>query len=163
MGCFRNIIEGLLDGMFERFSSAPSHLCAVGAAFRGFLAVLARKGGQTVLFHSSMCSVGPGISEQRVDEMKFYDTDKEKQLFLPHNQMWRELGEELAEEGISVSMFVATGSMAYVDFASIGTLASLALSIVTASLGEPKPSLYRNRRNINRRRYPILPSVRSTT
>ncbi|KAH8116706.1 hypothetical protein DFH11DRAFT_1724673 [Phellopilus nigrolimitatus] len=121
----RNIIESLLDGIPARFEDEPTHLCAFGAAMRGCLAALARRGGQVVLFQSSMCSVGPGVSEARLDEIKLYDTDKEKQLFLPHDQMWMELGEEMAEEGIGVSMLVGTGQMTYVDFASIGVLSTL--------------------------------------
>ena len=117
----RNVIEGLLASLPERFEEAPTHLCALGAAVRGCLAALSRRGGQVIVFHSSMCSIGPGVSGARLDESKFYDTDKEKQLFTPQDAMWTDLGEELAETGIGVSMLVGTGAMAYVDFASIGT------------------------------------------
>ena len=114
------MIENLLNGIPERFEEAPTHLCALGAAMRGCLAALARKGGQVMLFQSSMCSFGPGVSEARLDEGQLYDTDKEKQLFLPHDRMWIDIAEELAESGIGVSMLVGTGTMSYVDFASIG-------------------------------------------
>lgn len=87
---------------------------------RGCLAALARRGGQVILFESSMCSVGPGLSEARLDESKMYDTDKEKQLFEPRDPMWLELGEEFAEAGIGLSMLAGAGTTGYIDFASIG-------------------------------------------
>ena len=126
------MIEGLLSALPGRFESAPTHLSALGAAVRGCLAGLARRGGQVVLFQSSMCSVGPGVSEARLDESKLYDTDKERQLFIPRDSMWMDLAGELAEAGIGVLMLVGTGATAYVDFASIGTdLAQMSETILT--------------------------------
>ncbi|KAL5508758.1 hypothetical protein ACEPAG_4737 [Sanghuangporus baumii] len=121
----RNVFEGLLTSLPSRFEDAPVHLCALGAAMRGCLAALSRRGGQVILFQSSMCSVGPGVSEARLDESKLYDTDKEKQLFTPRDPMWTDLAEELAETGIGVSMLVGTGPISYVDFASIGAICTL--------------------------------------
>ncbi|EJC98563.1 uncharacterized protein FOMMEDRAFT_113703 [Fomitiporia mediterranea MF3/22] len=121
----RNVLERLLVSIPERFDAAPGHLCALGAAMRGCLAALARRGGQVILFQSSMCSIGPGVSEARLDESKMYDTDKEKQLFIPRDTMWLDLAEELAEAGIGVSILAGTGTIAYVDFASIGVIAKL--------------------------------------
>ncbi|KAI5121951.1 hypothetical protein M0805_002022 [Coniferiporia weirii] len=119
----RNVIESLLADIPVRFEEAPTHLCALGAAIRGCLAAFARRGGQVILFQSSMCSVGPGVTEARLDESKMYDTDREKQLFQTRDPMWTDLAEEMAEEGVGVCVFVGTGPKAFVDFASIGTLA----------------------------------------
>ncbi|KAL5536166.1 SFB3 [Sanghuangporus sanghuang] len=121
----RNVIEGLLTSLPNRFENESVHLCALGAAMRGCLAALSRRGGQAILFQSSMCSVGPGVSEARLDESKLYDTDKEKQLFTPRDPMWTDLAEELAEAGIGVSMLVGTGPISFVDFASIGVICAL--------------------------------------
>ena len=87
---------------------------------RGCLASLAKVGGQVVAFQSSMCSVGPGVAEVQHNETKMYDSDKERQLFMPGNEMWRELGDEFAEAGIGVSCIVGTGVTSYVGFSSIG-------------------------------------------
>ena len=89
---------------------------------RGSLAALARYGGQVILFQSSMCSLGPGIADTPIDEAKMYDTDKERHLFDPRNELWRELGDEFAEAGIGVSMLAGTGATGYIGFASLGML-----------------------------------------
>lgn len=49
-----------------------------------------------------------------------YNSDKEKQLFIPRDPSWREIAEECAEEGIGVTMFVGSGTTTYLDIASIG-------------------------------------------
>jgi protein transport protein SEC24 len=120
----RNVIEPLLADLPSRFASSPTHLCAPGAAMRGCLASLVRKGGQAIVFQSSMCSAGPGVSEVQLDETKLYDTDKERQLFMPGNEMWRDLGDEFAEAGIGVSLVVGTGVTSYVGFSSLGQFCS---------------------------------------
>ena len=87
---------------------------------RSSLAALARRGGQVVLLQSSLCSLGPGVAETPLDEAKLYDTDKERQLFVPRSELWRDLGDEFAEAGVGVSMLVGTGMTGYVGFSSIG-------------------------------------------
>lgn len=47
-----------------------------------------------------------------------YGTDKEKTLFLPRDPSWRELGEECAEEGVGVSLFLAASQ--FMDIGSVG-------------------------------------------
>ncbi|THH09228.1 hypothetical protein EW145_g2180 [Phellinidium pouzarii] len=122
--CSRNVIENLLSEIPKRFEAESTLLCALGAAMRGCLASFARHGGQVILFQSSMCSVGPGVSEARLDESKLYDTDREKQLFQPCDSMWMDLAEEMAEEGVGVCVLAGTGVTAFVDFGSIGSLAA---------------------------------------
>lgn len=118
----RNIIQSLLADIPARFAEQPSHVSALGASLRGALALLARRGGQVVMFLSSMCSIGPGVGEGRLglDEGKMYDTDREKQLFKPSDAMWADLADEMAEEGVGVFSIVATGVSSFVDFASLG-------------------------------------------
>lgn len=115
----RNILENLLNSIPDRFALTPA-AAATGAALRCCLASLARQGGHAILFQSSPCQTGPGAIRVIPEETKLYNTDKEKQLFVPHDQSWRELGEECAEEGIGVTVFLGNGSLSYMDIASIG-------------------------------------------
>ena len=128
----RNVIENFLTKLPNIHPS--SALSALGAALRGALAALQRHGGQAVFLTSSGCTVGPGTHSAPngtplADEGNLYDTDKEKQLFTPKDSLWKDLGEELAETGVGVSMFVATsasGGMTSVDFGSIGEFSAFA-------------------------------------
>lgn len=48
--------------------------------------------------------------------------DKEKSLFKPRDVSWLDIGEELAEQGVGVSMFLAPSK--YVDIGSISAMVS---------------------------------------
>jgi protein transport protein SEC24 len=84
----------------------------------------AGRGGQVIAFQSTMPTVGPGALISAVDEAKLSGTDEEKKLFIPRSKVWRNIGEECAEEGIGVSMFL--GMSQFIDIGSIGTLISIA-------------------------------------
>lgn len=58
----------------------------------------------------------PGVPH----ESELYDTDKEKTLHKPRDVAWLEIGEELAEEGIGVSMFLAPSK--FMDIGSVSAV-----------------------------------------
>lgn len=66
-----------------------------------------------------MPTVGPGALEPLMDESHVYGTDKERTLFIPRVQTWRDIAEEFSDEGIGVSMFL--GMSRTIDLGSIGT------------------------------------------
>lgn len=71
-----------------------------------------------VVFQCTMPTLGPGALSSILEETKLTGTDDERSLFVPRNEVWRNLGEECAEEGIGVNMFL--GMSQTIDVGSIG-------------------------------------------
>jgi protein transport protein SEC24 len=72
-----------------------------------------------VAFQSSMPTIGGGaLGLREQEESALYGTEKEKTLFVPRSSFWRDLGEECAEEGIGVSLFLTPAQP--MDVGSIG-------------------------------------------
>lgn len=85
-----------------------------------------------MLFQCSLPNFGPGALSTR-NEVSLYGTDKEKTLFRPQESSWQDLGQECAEAGVGVHMFLFPTQ--YVDIASIGTSAcSCPLMLMTNAL-----------------------------
>ena len=82
----------------------------------------AGRGGHVVTFPCVMPTIGPGALEPLTDESQIYGTDKERTLFIPRVQAWRDIAEECCDEGIGVSMFLGMGKT--IDLGSIGTILS---------------------------------------
>lgn len=132
-------IEGLLKSIPQRFVESSVRGAALGSVLCASLASLAScivfflaytniglcrkagRGGQIICFQSSMPTIGSGaLGPREEDESILYGTEKEKTLFAPRNSFWRDLGEECAEEGIGVSIFLAPSHP--MDLGSIGEL-----------------------------------------
>lgn len=75
------------------------------------------RGGQVILFHTSLPDIGPGAVGPRVEESSYYDSDKERELFTSRHPFWNELAEECADEGVGISLVLAPHK-----FADIGSL-----------------------------------------
>ncbi|KXN91832.1 hypothetical protein AN958_11651 [Leucoagaricus sp. SymC.cos] len=118
----RHAIEALLDALPHRFREFPSRDSCLGSTLRGILASMAGRGGHAVFFHSTLPNVGLGALPPAPIESDLHDTDKEKILFKPRDISWLDIGEELAEEGVGVSMFLAPSK--YMDVGSVGAVAN---------------------------------------
>eukprot|EP00158_Paraphelidium_tribonemae_P008773 Partr_v1_DN28680_c0_g1_i1_m50097 putative SEC24 family, member len=118
----RHVIEQLLDSLPNMYAQARTAEVCFGAAVRGALDALKRFGGRLVVLNTAIPSAGPGVLKPR-DDAKLLGTDNERQLFTPQNNFYQRLGEECAEAGVGVDLFLLPQN--YVDVASIGLLSSL--------------------------------------
>ncbi|KIP06361.1 hypothetical protein PHLGIDRAFT_19471 [Phlebiopsis gigantea 11061_1 CR5-6] len=115
-------IENLLQTLPQQNSESASYDSALGAALIGAMDTLVGRGGQIVLFASTLPTVGPGHLRPREDESSLHETDKETSLYTPRNETWNDIGSQCAEEGIGVNMFL--GMSKPIDIGTIGTACS---------------------------------------
>jgi len=71
-----------------------------------------------------MPNIGPGtLHVNPTDTSVLGESDRDKVFFVPRNKFWVNVGEQCAEEGIGVNMFLACKN--FVDIGSIGFVASI--------------------------------------
>ncbi|RPD55953.1 sec24-like protein [Lentinus tigrinus ALCF2SS1-6] len=119
----RDAIVKLLTALPTRHEQMFDTEAALGSALSASLAALTGRGGQVVVFASSIPTIGVGALEPLVDESSLYGTDKERTLFEPREETWKDIGEQCAAEGVGISIFL--GPARPIDVASIGLPSSL--------------------------------------
>ena len=82
------------------------------------LSVQVGRGGQVVVFASSLPNVGIAALKPREDETSLYDTDRELSLYAPRDAIWKDIGDQCAEEGIGINLFL--GMSKPIDIGTIG-------------------------------------------
>ncbi|KAH0826675.1 hypothetical protein J3R83DRAFT_5063 [Lanmaoa asiatica] len=106
---FATVIENLIGSLAERNNQTVIKESCLGGALVAGLASLAGRGGHIVMFQCTMPTIGPGALEPLTDESHVYGTDKERTLFIPRAQAWRDIAEECSDEGIGVLFPSTTG------------------------------------------------------
>nr|QIE48582.1 hypothetical protein [Trametes gibbosa] len=119
----KDAIVDLLTTLPMRHEQTFENEAALGSALVAGLAALAGRGGQIVTFAATLPTIGIGALQPLVDEAALYGTDKEKTLFLPRQETWKDIGEQCASEGVGVSVFLGMGRP--IDVGSIGIVSTL--------------------------------------
>ncbi|KAI8976654.1 sec24-like protein [Trametes punicea] len=135
----RDAVVDLLTTLPLRHEHTLETQAALGSALAASLAALvspdmyvvclpltdckAGRGGQVVAFAATLPTIGVGALQPLVDESTLYGTEKEKSLFAPREETWKDLGEQCASEGVGVSMFLGMGRP--IDVGSIGVVSSI--------------------------------------
>ncbi|KAK0473732.1 hypothetical protein IW261DRAFT_1503103 [Armillaria novae-zelandiae] len=119
----KDIVTNFLNALPARFADNYVPEAALGSAIRVCQAALVGRGGQVVLFQNVLPTIGAGALHGQPNESDMYDTAQEKKLYKPRDPIWTQMGEECAEDGIGVNMFL--GMSKFIDIGSIGAVPSL--------------------------------------
>ncbi|OSD01370.1 sec24-like protein [Trametes coccinea BRFM310] len=119
----KDAIVDLLTTLPIRHEHTLETEAALGSALAASLAALAGRGGQVVTFAATLPTIGVGALQPLVDESTLYGTEKERTLFMPREETWRDIGEQCAAEGVGVSMFL--GMSRPIDVGSIGVVPTM--------------------------------------
>ncbi|CAF0727210.1 unnamed protein product [Adineta ricciae] len=116
----RGVINSLLDQIPKTFVNSQETETVLAPAIDAGIQALkgANCGGKIYVFSTTLpIAVAPGKLSNR-DDKKLLGTEKESTLLSPVNNIYTKLGEECAQNGCAVDLFVFPN--AYYDLATIG-------------------------------------------
>ncbi|CAF1439646.1 unnamed protein product [Rotaria sp. Silwood1] len=116
----RGVINSLLDQIPQNFANSQETETILAPVIQSGIQALkeANCAGKIYIFSTTLpISVAPGKLTNR-DDKKLLGTDKEKTLLAPVNNIYTKLGEECAQHGCAVDLFVFPNN--YLDLATIG-------------------------------------------
>ncbi|KAF9382274.1 COPII coat Sec23p-Sfb3p heterodimer component [Mortierella sp. AD011] len=116
------IIESLLDMLPQLFAENKITEPVIGAVVQAVRMALENRGGKLIMFQTALPTFGPGALRHR-DDSKIYGTDKEKTLYAPQDDFYKNLAESCVDAGLSIDLFLFPN--AYIDVASLGCLSSI--------------------------------------
>lgn len=79
--------------------------------------LLENQGGRIISFTSQLPSNGKGIIKER--EEKLYGTERERELFGPQDGFWKDIGDELSKNQISLDLFLFSSSNKFIESSSL--------------------------------------------
>ncbi|CAM4786840.1 unnamed protein product [Rotaria magnacalcarata] len=121
----RGVINSLLDQIPQTFANTQETETILAPVIQSGIQALkgANCSGKIYIFSTTLpIAVAPGKLSNREDK-KLLGTEKEKALFSPANDVYTKLGEECAQSGCAVDLFVFPNN--YVDLATIGEVCRL--------------------------------------
>ncbi|KAI7816333.1 Sec23/Sec24 trunk domain-containing protein [Gamsiella multidivaricata] len=118
----KTIVETLLDSLPQLFAENKTAETVIGAVVQAVREALEHRGGKLILFQTALPTYGPGALKHRED-LKLYGTDKEKILYAPQDDFYKNLGESCVDAGLCVDLFLFPN--AYIDVATLGCLSSI--------------------------------------
>ncbi|CAF0921718.1 unnamed protein product [Didymodactylos carnosus] len=116
----RTVINSLLDQIPQTFAHTQETETILGPVIQAGIHALKDAGcvGKIYVFSTTLpIAVAPGKLTNR-DDKKLLGTDKEKTILAPANNFYTKLGEECAQNGCAVDLFVFPNS--YLDLATVG-------------------------------------------
>ncbi|KAI9493869.1 hypothetical protein BDB00DRAFT_821063 [Zychaea mexicana] len=118
----QDIIVELLDNLPTMFKDSVRPEAVYTSAVRGGLLALQNTGGQLFIFSSCLPTYGNDALRTR-DDKALYNTDKEKQLLNPQNDVYKELGNECVKNALCVNTWLFPTE--FIDAATLGSISSL--------------------------------------
>ncbi|XP_030047656.1 protein transport protein Sec24D [Microcaecilia unicolor] len=118
----RSVINNLLEQIPEMFAETTESETVFAPLIQAGMEALkaAECAGKLFIFHSSQPTAeAPGKLKNR-DDRKLVNTDKEKTLFLPQNNVYENLAKECVANACCVDLFLFPNQ--YVDIASMGSV-----------------------------------------